>query len=907
MTVAGRDTTHMVISTVCAGRDREVGVLTERLREISGTDLLVVTGDPGIGKTTLLNRTVDLHRRTAGDAHVLVAQASPWQSRSPGALIRQLTQDTTGATPTNPGELAERLLAVIPDTDDQPTLVAVDDADSADEESLQALITLTREHRSCRILIVVTAGRPGIRLAGTTFDELRLDGVGPDAASEIAAQRGILLHPVMRDELTAHTRGNPHDIVALLDEVPTGTWARSGGRLPAPRRVVDEVRAALPAPETPARALIEALAILDANEPLSTAIDLAGVDDPLRAIDDARKSTLVTSDGALTPAEAQPRLTTPLVRAAVLEIMGMTAVGEAHRRAAEVVTDPARRLHHRVAATPTPDADLADDLAGLALTRGAEGAWAEAARLYRQAGRLTPDTLERDTRVTLAVDSLLAAGDCVGAGALVPTVESLRETPLRNATLAYLAILRGRSSEAQLRLDRAWGIVNAEREPDTAALIAQRYVLHNLVRCQGSELVTWADRAMEMAGQGSAARIEAAVIRGLGLAWSGQPEAARAEYDSISERIRFGAQAQRATMGRGWLQLSLDEIDAARSNLEAAVSMAQLGGSTRISLWALAWLARVQFLTGDWDEAMRGVDAGLTLARSSGIELVTPLLDWTACQIHASRGNWDEADRHIAHSSTSIGDYEIMRIPEMIARAHRAEAAAEYAKVIRTLTPLVTMAETVPALSEPGLWPWVDVLANAQVIEGRLDDADRLLRRYETRAAEHGHRSAAARLKYARGRHLGATGDIHGARRTFEEGLELLDGLGLRYDQARVNFAYGQTLRRAGKRRAADTVIGTARELYLSLGATAFVERCDRELKAGGLITSRPDRDGAPKDAGELTPQEEAVTALVARGLSNREVAAELFISPKTVQYHLTRIYAKLGLRSRAELAASRR
>ncbi len=907
MTVTGRDTTHMVISTVCAGRDREIDVLSARLDASTGADFLAVTGDPGIGRSTLLGRIVDLHRRTAGDAHTLVAQVSPWQSQSPGSLIRQLVQATARTTPESPGELTDLLLAAIPDSDGDTTLIAVDDADSADEESVQALVALTREHRSRRILVVVTTGRPGTRLGGTTFDELRLDGVGPDATSEIAAQRGIVLHPVMRDALTAHTAGNPRDIVALLDEVPTGTWTRSGSRLPAPRRVVDEVRAALPDPGTPARDLIEALAVLDASEPLSTAIELAAIDDPLRAIDDARESTLVTSDGALTPAEAQPRLTTPLVRAAVLEIMGMRAVGEAHRRAAEIVSDPARRLHHRVAATPTPDADLADDLAELARTRGAEGAWAEAARLYRQAGRLTPDTLERDTRITLAVDSLLAAGDCVGAGALVPTVESLRETPLRNATLAYLAILRGRSSEAQLRLDRAWGIVNAEREPDTAALIAQRYVLHNLVRCQGSELVTWADRAMEMAGQGSAARIEAAVIRGLGLAWSGQPEAARAEYDSIAERIRFGAQAQRATMGRGWMQLSLDEIDAARTNLEAAVSMAQLGGSTRISLWALAWLARVQFLTGDWDEAMRGVDAGLALARSSGIELVTPLLDWTACQIHSSRGDWDSADRHIAHSSTSIGDYEIMRIPEILARAHRAEAAAEYAKVVRTLTPLVTMAENVPALTEPGLWPWVDVLANAQVIEGRLDDADRLLHRYETRAAERGHRSAAARLKYARGRHLGATGDIHAARRAFEEGLELLDGLGLRYDQARVNFAYGQTLRRAGKRRAADTIIGTARELYLSLGATAYVERCDRELKAGGLTTSRPDRDGTPKDAVELTPQEEAVTTLVARGLSNREVAAELFISPKTVQYHLTRIYAKLGLRSRSELAASRR
>ena len=132
--------------------------------------------------------------------------------------------------------------------------------------------------------------------------------------------------------------------------------------------------------------------------------------------------------------------------------------------------------------------------------------------------------------------------------------------------------------------------------------------------------------------------------------------------------------------------------------------------------------------------------------------------------------------------------------------------------------------------------------------------------------------------------------------------MELLNGLPLGYDTARVNFAYGQTLRRAGKRRQADAVIGTARELYLSLGARTYVARCDRELKAGGLHQPRGSRDDV-----DLTPQEEAVSTLVAQGLSNREVAAELYVSPKTVQYHLTRIYAKLGVRSRSELAARRR
>ncbi|MGV9710903.1 LuxR C-terminal-related transcriptional regulator [Gordonia sp. NPDC003424] len=880
----------MKVVTASVGRDSETEEILAACHDATGPTFIVVRGAPGIGKSTFLSHLTDAHRVRAGaDDHTLWAEAASWETHTPGGVLRQLGDAD--------GTLIDRLDRT------HPTLIVIDDADLADAESLQTLVTMTRTDREIPVLIVASVTRSGPLLPGLLTDEVRLDGLDAPAVAELAARRGLLLHPTMVEALVRHTRGNPRDVLALFDEVPARVWSRSDVAIPAPTEVVDDVRMRLAVAGMDERALIEALAVLDDDEPLDVAVELAGIaGDPLPAIDAARASGLVTSPAALTPSEAQPRLADPMIRAGVLEVMGMSAVADAHRRAADIVTDPARRLHHRVAATPTADPDLADDLDRLARSRGADGAWAEAAGLFRQSSRLTADPLLRDTRVTLAVDALLAAGDCVGAGALVPIVESLRETPLRNATLAYLAILRGRSGEARLRLDRAWSIVNLDREPDIAALIAQRYVLHNLVRCQGDELVEWADRAIGMAGNDSPAGVEAAVIRGLGLAWSGRPAEASAEYAALTERIRFGAQAQRATMGRGWLELGLDDIGGARSNLETAVSMAQLGGSTRISLWALGWLARTQFLTGDWELALQSVEQGRTLARSSGIALATPLLNWTAAQIHSLRSEWDEAERAVAASGTDAGDYEIMRIPALLARAQIAEAAADYGKVRRILEPLERMAPDVPALTEPGWWPWVDMLANAQVIDGQLEAADQLLTRFEKRAADRGHRSAAARLKYARGRYLGAIGEINPARRTFDEAIDLLDGLSLRYDVARVNFAYGQTLRRAGKRRAADSVIDTAREIYLSLGASTYVERCERELKAGGINLPRADRDTV-----DLTPQEEAVTALVARGLSNREVAAELFISPKTVQYHLTRIYAKLGVRSRSELAALRR
>jgi DNA-binding CsgD family transcriptional regulator len=877
--------TVIIVAATCVGRDQELAELDRRYAETAtrGADIVAVVGERGVGKSVLLRRLADQH------AGAWWARAAGWEANTPGAVLSQLLQERVPAEPVAAARhFVDRITG--------PTLVVVDDAEHTDDVSLHALATAVRHHRDVPLLVVLGMTVRPARMADLISDEIRLEGLDAAAVAELAASRGQVLHPAMADVLTRHTGGNPRHTLALLDEVPAAMLSRPNAQLPAPSHVVAEVNARMQRCGPQGRALVQALAILDETASLAEAAELAGLDEPLTAIDEAAAAGLVTRW-----ADDDPRLRDALTRAAALSLMGAHAAREAHRRAAEIVTDPVHRLGHRVAATPIADPSLADEVDRLARQRGTQGAWAEAARLFRDASRLTADSLLRDDRLTRSVDALVAAGDCEGAAALVPAVESLRETPLRNAVLAYLAIVRGRATEAQVRLGRAWDIVNVERDPDTAALIAQRYVLHSLVRCRSDELVEWADRAIALAGDDSPAGIEAAAIRGLGLSGCGQFEEAVVAYDDLTTRVRHGAQAQRVTMGRGWLQLSIDDIDGARSSLETAIAMAQLGGSARITLWALGWLARVQFLTGEWDRALHTVEQGRALAAASGIVLATPLLEWTAAEVHALRGNWPDAAAAAREADAVTQDYDVMRIPTLLARAHIAEAEADYAKVRAALDPL-TRLKSGTAVNEPGLWPWADTMANALVLDGHPDSADAFLRPHEERARAQGRRSAMARLGYARGRLLGATGDLSAARRAFDESLELLAGMPLRYDLARVNFAYGQTLRRAGKRRDADAIISTAREIYLSLGAHTYVQRSERELKAGGLHMMRGARGHA-----ELTPQEEAVTSLVAQGLSNREVAAELYVSPKTVQYHLTRIYAKLGIRSRSELAALRR
>ncbi|GEO93672.1 helix-turn-helix transcriptional regulator [Kocuria flava] len=207
-------------------------------------------------------------------------------------------------------------------------------------------------------------------------------------------------------------------------------------------------------------------------------------------------------------------------------------------------------------------------------------------------------------------------------------------------------------------------------------------------------------------------------------------------------------------------------------------------------------------------------------------------------------------------------------------------------------------------------WPWQDSYVNALVMTDQLDRAEEFLEAFEAVPREREIPSDQARLAWARGRLLAAQGDPDAARERFEDALGRLRGLNRPYLRARISFAFGQSMRRAGKRRLASSVLRTARDLYDTLGAGTYVERCDRELKATGLDPGAvPDPSdpvlaalGGPQV--QLTAQEQAVAELVAGGATNKETARALFLAEKTVQYHLTRIYGKLGVRSRSELAA---
>ncbi|MGW4523943.1 LuxR C-terminal-related transcriptional regulator [Amycolatopsis sp. NPDC004378] len=869
------------------GRAELVAGLEQGLR--TGHRFVLLAGPPGIGTSAIAEQLAQRHQ---GPRHRMTAAA--WESGCPYALLTQAFPGLPTSEPLRTaGELAGRL--------EPGTLLVIDDAHLADEASLQTLASALRHHSDAHLRVIATATTGDPRAGAAALDLLpRIATDHPlipplDAAqiSELAASYGVALHPSIAERLLRHSLGRPKPVVELLTELPRTTWTRFDPTLPAPAVVDARVRRDLAACSPAARRFAEAAAVLGTDTPVQDVLALAELDtDPLELLDETAAAGLVRlAPRGLTKAGPPD----PMVRAAVLGELGPARRAALQRRAAELVDDPVRALRLLAAASPVPDAAVAARLDDLARERAAEGAWGTAATLLSDAGGLTDDPRLRQARITRAVDALIGAGDVFRAAALVPEVESTRETPLRDAVLGYLAVVRGRAAEAGTRLRRAWDIVNPGRDPDTAALICQRYVLDALARYDGRDLVLWADRAIELAGADTPPAVEAAAIRGLGLAATGRAKQARRDYEQLTTRLRHGAQAQRATMARGWLNLLTDRLDDARLDLETAIPTSYLGGSARISLWARAWLARTQFLTGELDSALTTVRDALHLQERTGILLTGPLLSWTAVAVHALRGQWDTAEALLLHSAPGASDYPIMRLPSHLARAHVAEARADHAGVLRSLHPFTRPAPSSSA-DEPGHWPWHDMYAHALILLGRLDEAGEFLVPHEKLAAKRDHASARARLAAARGRLHGVRGDVAAATASFDEALERIATLPLRYDQARINFGYGQTLRRLGRRARADVALTAARDGFAAMGATTYVDRCDRELKAGGVHLARSDST--------LTPQEEAVTRLVAQGMSNKEVAAELFLSSKTVQYHLTRVYAKLGVRSRTALAA---
>lgn len=921
------------------GRAPVFDELLEILRTVRKGEVstVVLTGPAGSGKTAVLESFLEHCRTGVRGVRVLSAMGDEWEAQFALAGYSQimLTSPLRSAKGYDGGPHLPATPVAFLSADQVvnyastlsthleglqshgSVVVAVDDVHRLDVESLRILTFVMRRLHGKRIMFLLTlnpadAARipAGVLdfLTGHQVVRIPMEPLTPQQVQEVARRLfGMDLSVTAAHGLVRHTGGLPQPVVELLRELPAESWLAWFPSLPPTSRLRARVRSILDAASAELVAVAEAASVLGRSAGLPEVSRVSGVASVLEALDEGHRAGLLGL--SVDQARSAVVFVEPGTSEAIYEQIVPSRRIELHRLAADAVEPEGEKLGHRVSATPAADQALAAELEDFAGRQAAVGAWQDVSTALFSASRLSLDIRSRNDRLLRAVDALVGAGNVAEAQTWSAAVDALPPSPLRSSVLGYLSTVSGQNDSAQTQLEMAWRTSNPERDPKAAAQVAQRFVLHGVASWDGPMITGWAERAMALTETGTPAHIESEAIYGLGLYARGRLGEAEASYQRAFAHAAENAQKQRVQMGAGWLALRMDNVESALVNFESAAPTEYRGGSLRISLWAEAWLARTHLVLGNWDAAAATIARSSVRLETSRMPLIRPLLYWTAAELWSMRGDWDRARYYVSQAAVQPGTYRAMQVPASLARARFHEARADYESALAVLQPLTELDPWTE--DRVSFWPWQDTYVNALVMTDQLDAADAFLTGFEGLRREREVPSDMARMAWARGRLLAAQGDPDAAREHFEAALGHLRGLNRPYLRARISFAFGQSMRRAGKRRLASSVLRAARDLYDSLGAATYVERCDRELKATGLDAGNfPDPADAVLTAArdhhiQLTAQEQAVAELVAGGATNKEAARALFLAEKTVQYHLTRLYRKMGIRSRSELAAA--
>ncbi|HLM63493.1 MAG TPA: AAA family ATPase [Acidimicrobiales bacterium] len=896
------------------GRADELEAFDRALAQASDgrPTVVLIVGEAGMGKTKLVQETLR-------DRDVLVATAAgdPVEADLDYGLVDQLLRDsrldadTVGATlpgeGTDPLEAGAALLRLVDGLQlGLPLVVAIDDAHWADRPSLDALTFAARRLRADRVLLCVATRPEGVdRLPRGLMRLVDTGGVRIDLGPlDAAAVRELARHTAGRpiaagaaERLRAHTAGNPLHLRALLRELTPEALDRTGP-LPAPRSYATLVLGRLAACSDAAQRLVAALAILGPRAPLATVAATAGLDDPLEPLDEVVDQRLVELVEQL--GDRSIAFTHPLVQAAVFDDLAPSRRAALHRAAGAVVSGPAG-LRHRLAGCPGFDEHLAGEAADVAAAEARRGAHASAARLWMEAARLAPDTDRRDEAVLTAIDQMLLAGDMAGARERRHVVDSATVSPLRLFLQGRLAYVLGPRAEAARLLEQTWSaVVGSDGEPEdpvlagrTAALLATCAV----DRADGETGLQWARRALVLA-RAAAADCNHGHMLAMSSALVGRVREGIAELSAAlaDPPDNAGAVAD-LRLGRGVLRLWAHDVAGAGDDLAACLA-AWGSGATFVSReTARFFLAELHYRAGRWDDALVTAEVAASIVDETDQLWLAAFSHAVAVHPLAGRGEWTRASAHLAAARAAAKEMAggAAGLWTLLASIRLAESQADHARVVAGGDVLIR--HQAPAVDE-GIAPWRGGYVEALLAVGRPADArvvgDRLVD--DTAGTD----SALVRAEVARARVALAlaAGDDDALEAAAAEGLAGDPTAPGPFARARLELAVGRAWRQRGDRRRGVELLDAARARFADLRAMPWTDRTDQELAATGLrAAGRRSATGA-----ELTAQEQAVCHLVAKGRTNRETAAELYLSVKTVEHHLSRAYAKLGVRSRTAL-----
>ncbi|MFC5749619.1 helix-turn-helix transcriptional regulator [Actinomadura rugatobispora] len=889
------------------GRAGEAAAIDRLLDGAAGgrSGALVLRGEAGIGKTALLelaaaraagkgmrvlrgtgieNETgmpyAGLHLLLGGELDRIDALPGP----QAGALREVLGMGGGGDGDRFLAGLA--LLTLLADlAEERPLLCLVDDVQWLDSASAEVLLFAVRRLEAEPIAVLLAARDPDeTEFVAPGLPELRLRGLDPAAAADLLAERAAELPRHERHEILAEAMGNP---LALLElpavsartDSPSSRFQRIQGAFAA--RV-----AALPEPSR--TALLVAAA--DGTGDLALIVPAAGrLGASVADLDPAERRGLVTSaDGLL-------KFRHPLIRTAAYTAAPLSRRLAAHRALAEAhreLGDGCRYAWHLARSATGPDETVAAVLeraAGLDLGVGGN---AVVSAMYERAAVLSPDPADRGRRLAVAARAAADGGLSEHAIALAERAEADTPDPVRRADLvlirALLAEEGDRGREAYRLLSGIAGEV-ADQEPHLAGHLLFKAASAASKAGDVDALRRAAERAEELKLPNGH------LPRALATMFLGQdPPAAGGDTAALNELITdmAGCLGTREVVETGWWRLLAGDLEGAERVAADVAQRCRDQGSAGLLSLALPLLARARLMLGRHAEALTAATEGMRIAGDIGQHRLR-VYNATVLALLAAIAGEEERCAELAGEALRRG------VPPGTAHAAGALGLLDLG-LGRYEAALSRLSDVVAGSRRQGSLGSLPDLVEAAVRAGTPERG---------REAAAWYRDWAARIRRPwaeaialRCAALLATGAGE-ADQAFARAVELhrRDAASSPFERARTELLYGEWLRRSRRRNDARPLLHSALDAFERLGAEPWAERARTELRAAGESVAEP--DGTAGALASLTPQELQVVRLAASGLSNREIGAQLFLSPRTVGYHLYKVYPKLGVASRGELA----
>jgi DNA-binding CsgD family transcriptional regulator len=902
-------------TTALAGRRAECARLDQLIAEaqLGRSAVLVLRGEPGIGKSALL----DYAAERARDYHVLRAIGVEWEMELPFAGLHQLCvglldgrdrlpEPQSDAIATafglSAGPQPDRflvglaVLSLLSDAaEEHPLVCLVDDVQWLDRSSAQVLAFVARRlgAESVVLLFAQRESVPVEELSG--LPALQIGGLPEPSARDLLAS--VMTAPVddrVRARILAETRGNPLALIELPREFTVGGFAGGFG-LPNDGSLPRRIEASFHRRVRQLPSETQRLLLLAAADPTGQPALLVRASEEIGVA--LEQVSPAEADGLL-ELGAQVRFRHPLLRSAIYR----AAPGDDRRAAHQALAaatdpdfDPDRRAWHRAHAIEGPDEDVARELEQSAGRARARGGLAAAAAFLERSAALTPDPTVRAHRALEAAASKQLAGASQEALRLLASAAAGPLDPLdrgRQQLLHGLVELDLMHAVAALPLlldaARHLGPLDAQlsRDAYVAALLAAHIAgrfgpgLQEVARAAlQAPPVPDEPRPVDRLIDALAARFTGGYLASL-PALRNALSALRDEGEWTGVSVRWPWFARRVAA-----EVFAD--DTWHYFASRSVQRAREVGALGLLPVFLHHLAHVRCFEGDLDGARSLLEEAETIAIATGTE---PLV-WGALSLAGFRGVETEAlalFEATVPATMARGDEGVVLSFSEHARAVLYNGLGRYDKALGPAQSASTRDELlIPVMSLPEL-------LEAAARSGDAELANETLVRLSERTSAAGTEWALG--IEARCKALLRDGEI--AERLYREAIQRLGHTRFAFELARAHLLYGEWLRRDRRRIDARDQLRHAQDMFTTMGAEAFAARAGREL----LATGETARKRTVETRDELTAQELQIAQLARDGLSNADIGARLFISPRTVEYHLHKVFTKLGITSREHL-----